>query len=163
IGVVARRGAGIICTSSGTGFPGYVISSREPECKTRCCDGFRPSEIHARVNPQPFAQGSGTRECLQHSEMNWRFCALLIFWASARGQDAKICGLILDPSKASIAGADIALRNEQTGGRRSVQSNESGFYVLSALRPGVYRVTVRTSGFETVVREGIILEVGQRA
>jgi hypothetical protein len=83
--------------------------------------------------------------------------------AFASAQDAQISGLVLDPSKASVAGADIALRNEQTGGRRSIQSNQQGFYSLSALRAGVYRLTVRAAGFETVVREGIVLEVGQSA
>src|SRR5262249_23084895 len=105
-------------------------------------------------------------------QMNWRVCStppekiglllvLCSLWAAA--QDAQISGQIFDPSKARIAGADIALRNEQTGGRRNVQSNESGFYSLSALRPGMYRLTVRAAGFETVVREGIVLEVGQSA
>ena len=83
--------------------------------------------------------------------------------ALAAAQDAQISGLISDPSKAGLAGADIALRNEQTGGRRSIQSNELGFYSFSALRPGMYRLTVRAPGFETVVREGIVLEVGQSA
>ena len=83
--------------------------------------------------------------------------------ALAAAQDAQISGLISDPSKAGLAGADIALRNEQTGGRRSIQSNDLGFYSFSALRPGVYRLTVRAAGFETVVREGIVLEVGQSA
>src|SRR5262245_55760964 len=104
--------------------------------------------------------------------MYWRICStplkticlLAGLWRGlAVAQDAQISGQILDPSKASIVGADIALRNEQTGGRRNIQSNESGFYSFSALRSGLYRVTVRAAGFETVVREGIVLEVGQSA
>src|SRR5215813_2933776 len=96
--------------------------------------------------------------------MNLPFCSLIALGgALAVAQDAQISGLVLDPSKANIAGADIALRNEQTGGRRTTQSNESGFYSLAALRPGLYRLTVRAAGFETVVREGIVLEVGQNA
>jgi hypothetical protein len=102
--------------------------------------------------------------------MNWRVCStsrkrtcvlIVLCSALAAAQDAQLSGLIFDPSKANVAGAEIALRNEQTGGRRTTQSNESGFYNLSALRPGVYRLTVRAAGFETLVREGIVLEVGQ--
>src|SRR5215813_9482192 len=96
--------------------------------------------------------------------MNLPFCSLIALGgALAVAQDAQISGLVLDPSKANIAGADIALRNEQTGGRRTTQSNESGFYSLAALRSGVYRLTVRAAGFETVVREGIVLDAGQSA
>jgi len=96
--------------------------------------------------------------------MNWRTCVLAaILTAIAVAQDAQISGLILDPSQARVVGADIALRNEQTGGRRNTRSNEAGYYSFSALRPGLYRLTVRASDFETVVREAIILEVGQSA
>ena len=40
------------------------------------------------------------------------------------------------------------------------RSNESGFYSLPSLAPGNYRITVRATGFETIVWEGIKLEVG---
>jgi hypothetical protein len=101
------------------------------------------------------------RACATSSE---GICLLgVLCSAFAAAQNAQISGLIFDPSKAKVGGADIALRNEQTAGRRTVRSNESGFYSLSALRPGVYRLSVRAAGFETVVREGIVLEVGQSA
>jgi hypothetical protein len=93
-----------------------------------------------------------------------KICLLFVICGTfAAAQDAQISGLIFDPSNASVARADIALRNEQTGGRRTARSNDSGFYNLSALRPGMYRLTVRAAGFETVVREGVVLEVGQSA
>ena len=104
--------------------------------------------------------------------MNWRVCStsherilplVVLCGALAAAQDAQISGLIFDPSQDGVVAADLALRNEQTGGRRTARSNESGFYTLSALRPGMYRLTVRAPGFETVVREGIVLEVGQSA
>ena len=82
---------------------------------------------------------------------------------SASGQDSQIFGLIRDPSSASVDGAEIALRNEQTGGVRNTRSNESGSYSLPALQPGGYRLTVRAAGFQTIVREGIRLNVGENA
>src|SRR5262245_51344810 len=75
-------------------------------------------------------------------------------------QNAQLSGLVSDPSAAAIAAAEISLRNELTGGRRTSQSNESGLYSLPSLSPGLYRITIRATGFETVIREGVKLEVG---
>src|SRR5260221_12421624 len=86
------------------------------------------------------------------------FCA-----GVAIGQNAELSGLIKDPSNASVSGAEVSMRNEQTGGRRSTRSNALGFYSLPALGPGDYRLSIRAMGFETIVREGIKLEVGENA
>src|SRR5258708_7321934 len=86
------------------------------------------------------------------------FCARVAF-----GQNAELSGLIQDPSNSGISGAEVTIRNEQTGGRRTTRSNESGFYSLPSLSPGLYRLSIRAIGFETIVREGIKLEVGDKA
>jgi len=99
--------------------------------------------------------------------MRTSFVLLLGFAAfasdAAFAQDAQLFGQVRDPSNASIEGADISLRSEQTGGTRNTKSNESGFYSLPALRPGIYRLMVRAAGFQTIVREGIKLDVGDSA
>src|SRR5579862_248235 len=82
---------------------------------------------------------------------------------AAIGQNAELSGLLLDPSNLTVSGAEVTIRNDQTGGRRSTRSNESGFYSLPALSPGLYRLWIRATGFETIVREGIRLEVGDTA
>jgi hypothetical protein len=81
----------------------------------------------------------------------------------AIGQNAELSGLIQDPSNSGVSGAEVSIRNEQTGGRRNTRSNGSGFYSLPALSPGDYRLSIHAMGFETVVREGINLEVGENA
>jgi hypothetical protein len=86
------------------------------------------------------------------------FCASVAF-----GQNAELSGLIQDPSNSGISGAEVTIRNEQTGGRRNTRSNASGFYSLPALSPGLYRLSIRAIGFETIVREGIRLETGESA
>src|SRR6202051_3508892 len=86
------------------------------------------------------------------------FCA-----SGAIGQNAELSGLIQDPSNSGVSGAEVSIRNEQTGGRRNTRSNGSGFYRLPALNPGLYRVSIRAIGFETIVREGIKLEVSESA
>jgi hypothetical protein len=95
------------------------------------------------------------------------FVLLLVFGAfacdTALAQDAQVFGQVRDPSNASVDGADITLRSEQTGGTRKTKSNELGFYSLPALRPGTYRLMVQAVGFQTILREGIQLEVGDKA
>ena len=87
----------------------------------------------------------------------------LLLTGIAFGQDAQLSGLIQDPSGAAVAGADITLRSDQSGGRRTTASSEDGVYNLTTLKPGTYHMTVRAAGFETVVREGIELQVSENA
>src|ERR1700730_11603607 len=81
----------------------------------------------------------------------------------ASAQDAQLSGMIQDPSGAAVAGAEITLRSDQTGGKRTTLSSEGGLYNLTTLKPGFYRITVRAAGFETVVGEGIELQIGENA
>jgi hypothetical protein len=67
------------------------------------------------------------------------------------------------PPRLNVANADISVRNEQTGGRRQTRTNESGFYSVASLNPGTYRILIRREGFETIVCEGVKLEVGDNA
>jgi hypothetical protein len=67
----------------------------------------------------------------------------------AIGQDAELSGLIQDPSKSSVSGAEVNIRNEQTGGRRSTTSNESGFYSLPALRAAKHLIPVLAADAHT--------------
>ena len=78
-------------------------------------------------------------------------------------QNAQLSGLIQDPSGLKITEAEITLRNEQTGGKRVTKSNDEGFYSVFSLSPGVYRISVHAANFETVIREGIKLDVGENA
>ena len=91
------------------------------------------------------------------------FVVLAVACSAAMAQDAQIFGLIRDPSGASVGGADVTLRNDQTGGARNTKTNESGLYSLPALRPGSYRLFVRAVGFQSIVRDGIELNVGDSA
>jgi hypothetical protein len=88
-------------------------------------------------------------------------CALSA--ATCFGQNAQVAGLIQDPSMSPVAGAEVTVRNEQTGGRRVTTSNDSGFFSVFSLTPGVYRISVHANGFETIVRDGIKLDVAENA
>jgi Carboxypeptidase regulatory-like domain len=83
--------------------------------------------------------------------------------AAALCQQAQISGLIQDPNGLNVAGAAISVRSEETGGRRATQSNQAGFYSVASLKPGSYRIAIRAMGFQTIVQEGVNLEVGDNA
>jgi hypothetical protein len=66
----------------------------------------------------------------------WAVC-LAAFANAAHAQTAQISGLIQDPSGLKVAGAEINVRSEQTGGRRMTESNDTGFYSIFSLSPGL--------------------------
>jgi hypothetical protein len=93
--------------------------------------------------------------------------ALLFLWiaAVASGQDinATISGTVKDASGAVLPGAQVVLLNEDTGVSRTVESDTAGRYLAPALPLGNYRLTVSRAGFQTEVRSGLALSVGQSA
>jgi hypothetical protein len=77
---------------------------------------------------------------------------------------AQISGFVRDSSDAVVREAAISVINLDTGVRRSTQSNSGGFYAVSSLTPGSYKITVRKPGFQTVARTGVqlhALDAGQ--
>src|SRR6266852_7026376 len=76
-------------------------------------------------------------------------------------RSTQLTGRISDPTDAVVEGADVIVTNQDTGIRRVTKSNELGYFVVPLLQPGRYEVTVRKSGFRTIRRSGITLEVDQ--
>ena len=92
--------------------------------------------------------------------------AVLLFTMSAAAafcQQAQISGLIQDPNGLNVEGAAISVRSGETGGQRATQSNQAGFYSVASLKPGTYRIAIRAMGFQTIVQEGVKLEVNDNA
>jgi Carboxypeptidase regulatory-like domain len=87
-------------------------------------------------------------------------CALAV---SAFAQTAQLSGIITDPSGQSVPEAEIQVRNEGTGLIRTTKSTAEGDYTVPALLPGSYEVRVQKSGFKTLARDGIVLQVEQHA
>lgn len=77
-------------------------------------------------------------------------CALSITLAHlvvAQTGTSSLSGVVLDPSKAAIAGAHLTLRNNAQSLQRDTQTNASGEYTFTSLRPGAYTLTVEKQGF----------------
>lgn len=77
-----------------------------------------------------------------------RFVSLFALAGVAFGQfRAGIEGTVLDPSGATVASADITLRNTATSGERRTVSSPSGFYSFPELAPGAYTIVAKKAGF----------------
>ena len=73
-----------------------------------------------------------------------------------------LTGTITDASGAVVANAKITLLEEATGVRTQVKSDDTGNFVRTALKPGVYTIEVEATGFKKAVRKGIPLTAGDR-
>ncbi len=98
-----------------------------------------------------------------------RFCwvlaiFLILFAPAAEAQvGASVSGTVEDSSGSAVAGANITVTSLETGGHRSTTTNSSGSYSISALPLGSTEVRAGKSGFKTVDRTGIKLELDQNA
>ncbi|MGB2889564.1 MAG: TonB-dependent receptor [Candidatus Acidiferrales bacterium] len=80
---------------------------------------------------------------------------------SAQIVGATVSGTVADTSGGVVPGANISVKNVATGRTQSVITNGAGFYTVPNLQPGAYELTASAKGFNTEVRSGITLNVGQ--
>ena len=83
--------------------------------------------------------------------------------AVAQLDTGTISGTVTDQSGAAVPGATITIRNVETGISRGVETGPAGRYDAPALRAGNYEVRASLTGFQTLVRSGIVLTVGRNA
>jgi Carboxypeptidase regulatory-like domain/TonB dependent receptor len=72
-----------------------------------------------------------------------------------------ILGTVTDTSGAVIANATVEVTNIATNVTQKTQTTSAGTYNVPYLRPGTYRVTVDTTGFQKSVVDGVMLTVDQ--
>src|ERR1035438_3652349 len=60
---------------------------------------------------------------------------------------ASIEGTVTDKSGAVVAKANITITNQETGVSRTMMTSDAGFYRVSGLTPGRYKVDVEATGF----------------
>ena len=78
-------------------------------------------------------------------------------------QDAELNGIVRDASGAVVSKSAVRVLNKETGASRSAETNESGLFVVTSLRPGLYDVDVSAPGFKKFVRKDLELRVAQKA
>jgi len=88
-------------------------------------------------------------------------CLLCCATAVAQQTTGSITGRVTDPQSAAIPGATVTARSAATGFTRTEVTDAEGLYLLNALPVGIYDVTAELSGFATIVRKAIGVNVGQ--
>jgi hypothetical protein len=81
----------------------------------------------------------------------------------AQLQAGRIGGIVTDPQHAVVPGAEVTVTNTGTNIAQTIKTDASGTYLVSPLDPGSYTVSVSSPGFQTLIRNGIELTVGQSA
>jgi outer membrane receptor for ferrienterochelin and colicin len=87
-------------------------------------------------------------------------CALTVV-AQTQITTGTIQGTVLDTNKAAVPGANVEVRNLETNLSKTVTTDEDGRFVVLALQPGNYSVTISKQGFATSVAEKVAVQVGQ--
>src|SRR4030088_1614709 len=72
-----------------------------------------------------------------------------------------IDGVAADTSGAVLPGVDVEVRNVDTNFTRTLTTDAGGRFVALQLPPGRYTVTLKLSGFATVVQENVLVTVGE--
>ena len=80
--------------------------------------------------------------------LSFLFCLVLQTTAFAQSDNAQISGFIKDPTGAAVPGASIVIKNEVSNYERTAKTNDTGYYIITALPPGFYTVTVEAGGFK---------------
>lgn len=71
-------------------------------------------------------------------------------YVKAQMDTATISGRIVDPSGRTVAGAKVELVDVERETSAAAQTNNTGLYTFSNVKPGRYRMQVSASGFRTV-------------
>ena len=79
----------------------------------------------------------------------------------SQGSAGRILGSVTDQSGGVVAGAAVTVTDVQRGVTRTLTTDQAGEYVAPDLTPGTYTVRASATGFKTVERPGLLLEVRQ--
>src|SRR5260370_15245291 len=72
-----------------------------------------------------------------------------------------VSGTVTDPSGAVVPLATVELTNTDTNAVQTMQTNGSGQYTFTGVRPGAYKITVKMAGFHVSSVPSVIVEVNK--
>jgi hypothetical protein len=93
------------------------------------------------------------------------FVTAAVVWGGSlygQGLTGQLSGDLVDPSGASVAGANIQVSNLETGQNRSTKSDNQGHFVFTELLPGNFNLEVDAPGFKRVEQKGINVSSTER-
>jgi len=77
----------------------------------------------------------------------------------AQNESATLSGRVTDPTGAAVVGAEVVLTNVDTNVEQRTKTNSAGLYVFTGVHPGKYRVAAGSTGFKTLIKENLVLNV----
>lgn len=81
--------------------------------------------------------------------------------AIAQGTGGTLAGSVVDGTKGVLPGVTVTIRQVETGARRIVVTDDQGRFQAPSLESGTYELVAELAGFQTTVRDGVSLSVGQ--
>ncbi len=95
----------------------------------------------------------------------WWVVALLVasaFPLLSQNVSGTLSGTVKDPAGSVIPGAQVSLKNQETGVVQSITTNDSGMFVYSAVLPGTYTLDISMSGFRSLQIKDIAVTSAER-
>lgn len=95
---------------------------------------------------------------------SWPLFLLTVLAGSSYAQTitGSIVGTVTDSSGAAVGGAEVTLTQTTTSAKRKSKTLADGNFVLSALDPGSYSLSVAAPGFKTTEKTGLNLTAAER-
>ena len=89
---------------------------------------------------------------------------VLAFSAIAFAQSTttgSIGGVVTNPAKEVVPGATVTVKNAGTNKEDTATTDDSGRFKVASLQPGLYSVTVNSSGFSPTTQDNVVVEIGR--
>jgi len=86
-------------------------------------------------------------------------CLLLNTTAYAQVTQVKVEGIVTDEEGVGLPGAEINVKNMDTGYQVSTLTRADGTYIITGIQPGMYEIKVSLSGFATQIRKGMTFAI----
>lgn len=84
-------------------------------------------------------------------------CCLLLslYPLAAQTSFGRVSGSITDQTGAAVPAAKVVITNTETGNARTAEADQNGFYVITNLPIGPYRIEVNMAGFQRAQQNGL--------
>ncbi len=80
----------------------------------------------------------------------------------AQAGQSELTGIVTDANGAAISKARVVLTETSVGQTAETQTDENGRFIFTNKKPGIYSIKLTAAGFNTLIREGLILTTGER-
>lgn len=108
---------------------------------------------------------------MKNKRVSWRFAwgifvAFVGLFAVAslygQGGESTITGIVTDSSGATVPNSAVTLTNQDSGEKRTTQSNSDGFFAFPSIRPSNYTISITAPGFAGFSQKDIIVHPAEQ-